>query len=269
MQQLQHPTRCGPQRGLGRAGRQPRPFSGVVRSSAHQQPSAERQPAQRQELSRRDTLLSLLGLPLAAAQLVSGVAPASAFSAPPPGYRLVVDKLDGYRFLSPENWLAVTSSGNDIFLRNPRNVEQNLFIDMTSPSSSRFKSVEDLGSPEDAAARLLDQFLTKEFMSTRIGIARYGEIVSATTREVDGQTYYDVAIRMTSYGSRNAYAATRQEVLKDYALEWDRTLSAVLGVANNRLYTLRLQTNTELYQKEQPTLRAIMDSFRCQEVETA
>ncbi|GLC38129.1 Lumenal PsbP-like protein [Pleodorina starrii] len=249
-----------------RANRRARPFVAAVRASV--QRSHQHQEPSRQEPTRRDALLSLLSFPLAASQLGSGASPALAFTAPPPGYRLLVDKLDGYSFICPENWIVVTSSGNDVFLRNPKSVEENLFVDITSPSSSRFKSVSDLGSPDDAAKRLLDQYLTKEFMSTRLGIARYGEIVSASSRVADdGQTYYDIAIRMTSYGSRNAYAATRAEVLRDYSLEWDRTLSTVLGVANNRLYTLRLQTPSPEYERDGATLAAIMQSFRCKEVD--
>ena len=179
-----------------------------------------------------------------------------------------LDKLDGYSFYYPETWLVVTSSGNDIFLRNPRNVEQNLFVDITSPSSSRFKTVEDLGSPEDAAKRFLDQYLTKEFMSTRLGISRSGEVVSATSRTGDdGKTYYDIAIRIASYGSRNPYVASREEVLRDYGLEWDRTLSTVLGVSNQRLYQMRLQTPTATYGQSKASLQTIMDSFRCSEVD--
>ena len=49
-----------------------------------------------------------------------------------------VPRLDGYSFIYPDQWAAVTSSGNDIFLRNPFNVEQNLFVDISSPSSSRY-----------------------------------------------------------------------------------------------------------------------------------
>ncbi|GIM03454.1 hypothetical protein Vretimale_8233 [Volvox reticuliferus] len=245
--------------------RRSRPFIAVVRASGRHHPQ---EASSRQEPTRRDALLSLLSIPFAASQFEYGILPALAFTAPPPGYRALVDKLDGYSFICPESWIAVTSSGNDIFLRNPRSVEENLFVDITSPSSSRFKSVTDLGSPEDAAKRLLDQYLTKEFMSTRLGIARYGEIVSASSRVAnDGQTYYDIAIRMTSYGSRNAYAATRAEVLRDYSLEWDRTLSTVLGVANNRLYTLRLQTASSDYDRDKTTLANIMESFRCKEVE--
>jgi hypothetical protein len=95
--------------------------------------------------------------------------PALAAPAPPQGYRLLVDKLDGYSFLYPELWTSVTSSGNDVFLRNPFNLEENMFVDISSPSSSRYESVADLGTPQEAAAALLDTYLNKEFMSTRIG----------------------------------------------------------------------------------------------------
>ena len=52
---------------------------------------------------------------------------------------------------------ASQTSGNDIFYRNPYNVNENLFVDVSSPSSSNFSSVEDLGPPEAAAKRTLNQ----------------------------------------------------------------------------------------------------------------
>lgn len=54
--------------------------------------------------------------------------------------------------------------------------------------------MEDLGSPTDAANRLLDRFLNKEFMSTRLGVRRQGEVLSASSREKDGRTYYDIDV---------------------------------------------------------------------------
>lgn len=60
---------------------------------------------------------------------------------------------------------------------------------------SRYKSVEDLGSPSDAANKLLDRFLNKEFMSTRIGIRRQGEVLAASSRDKDGRKYYDIEVR--------------------------------------------------------------------------
>lgn len=72
---------------------------------------------------------------------------------------------------------------------------------------------------------------------------------------------------MTSYASRNPYVATRGEVMKDYGIEWDRRLLTTLGVANKRLYELRLQTNSPSYAKDKPQLDLIRESFTVKEVE--
>lgn len=193
---------------------------------------------------------------------------AHAYTAPPPGYRLRQDKLDGYSFYYPEPWLAVTITGNDCFFRNPRNIDENLFVDISSPSSSAYVTVTDLGTPEQTAKQILEQYLNKEFMSTRIGIRREGNILSATSREgLDGRTYFDVAIRMTSYASRSPYVATRGEVMKDYGIEWDRVLLTTLGVANKRLYELRLQTAENTLDSSLPVLTQIAKSFVLNEVE--
>ena len=215
--------------------------------------------------SRRQMLLSTLSL---TSMALLPALPAGAFEAPPSGFYRQVDKIDGYSFLYPTSWITVTSSGNDCSLRNPRNIDENLFVGLSSPSSSRYASVSDLGSPSDAAAKLLDQYLTQEFMSTRIGIKREGSIVSAVERTgSDGRLYYDLMIRMTSYGSRNPYVATREEVMRDYGVEWDRILITALGVANQRLYELRIQTAAETLEASTPTIKTIKDSFTVKEVE--
>jgi hypothetical protein len=142
--------------------------------------------------------------------------PAGAIAIPPPGYRAQEDRLDGYQFFYPENWLPVTSSGNDCFFRNPRNIEENCFVDITSPTASGFASVSDLGTPEETAQKTLNQYLYKEFMSTRLGIKREGQILYANSRQgPDGHLYYDLGIRMTSYGSRNPYVATQVRPCND------------------------------------------------------
>lgn len=89
---------------------------------------------------------------------------------------------------------AQQTSGNDVFYRNPFNVNENLFVDVSSPSSSRYASVTSLGPPEAAAQRTLQQFL-EELMSTRLGVRREGEVVSAVARTADdGKQYYDVQV---------------------------------------------------------------------------
>jgi len=191
---------------------------------------------------------------------------ATAFTPAPPGYRLHQDKIDGYSFFYPEDWLPVTTSGNDVFFRNPFAAEENLFVDVSSPSSSKYDSVEDLGTPEQASQRILDQFL-EEFMSTRIGVKRSAEVVSAAARTADdGQLYYDIQIRAQSLASRNQLAVTQQEIDEAMVVEWDRQFISVLSVANRRLYSLRLQTSTASYAKDPERLLRTAESFRCKEV---
>jgi hypothetical protein len=67
-------------------------------------------------------------------------------------------------------------------------------VDVSSPSSSNYASVEDLGPPEEVAKRTLDQYL-EELMSTRIGVRRSGEVLSSNKRiGPDGKEYYDIQV---------------------------------------------------------------------------
>lgn len=56
---------------------------------------------------------------------------------PPSGYRVHVDKLDGYSLFYPEDWIVVTTSGNDILYRNPRNLDENLFVEVRTSGNIR------------------------------------------------------------------------------------------------------------------------------------
>lgn len=49
-------------------------------------------------------------------------------------------------------------------------------------------------------------------------------------------------------------------------LEWDRRYLSVLGVENNRLYELRLQTPENVFAEEEGELRQVMNSFRVNKV---
>jgi len=213
--------------------------------------------------SRRITMVSL-PLGILSILATAPVQPASAFTPPPSGYRFHQDKLDGYSFFYPESWNQVTTSGNDVFYRNPTNIEENLFVDVSSPSSSKFSSVRDLGTPEEAAKRIQSQYL-EEFMSTRIGVKRTTDIVSATSRTgADGQMYYDLTFRAKSYASRNQLAVNYNDVQEAVEMEWDRVYYSVLGVAGGRLYQLRLQCAAS--RQDAGKLDTIAQSFQCKEV---
>ena len=206
----------------------------------------------------------------AAALGASPVGSALAFERPPPGYRPFNDTIDGYKLFRPDDWIEVKGSGNDVFFRNPANAEENMFVSISSPSSTKFDSVRDLGTPREAARKVLDQTLT-EFMSTRIGVRRESEILSAEEREgvgVDGEPmlFYDVAFRVSSYATKNQYGLTEAD--RPQVLEWDRVLRSTLGVSNKRLYELRTQTSVEGDEEgAERVAKIVRDSFKPFEVD--
>ena len=126
----------------------------------------------------------------------SGVGLHDAASAQPSvGLREHIDTFDGYSFKYPQNWIQVRGAGADIFFRDPYVLDENISVELSSPSSSNYKSVEDLGPPQEAGKKVLKQYLT-EFMSTRLGVKRESNILSTSSKVADdGRTYYEVEVR--------------------------------------------------------------------------
>ncbi|KAK9842948.1 hypothetical protein WJX74_004754 [Apatococcus lobatus] len=216
---------------------------------------------------RRQALGAAASLLLAASSLQNPT-PAWAIRGrrPPPGFRLYTDKLDGFSFFYPETWTPVSSSGNEVFLRNPYNVNENLYVTISSPSSSKYKE-SDLQSPDATAQVILKQFL-KEYMSTRLGVRREADIVDAALLSGDDQKQYSqIQVRAKSFASRQQLAVSPQARDMGMEMEWDRRFISVLGVANKRLYQLRLQTADQSYQRNKAVLDQIAQSFQCMEVE--
>lgn len=145
-------------------------------------------------------------------------------------------------------------------------MDENLFVNVSSPSTSRFASVADLGPPAAAGATVLAQFLT-ELMSTRIGVTREGEVTGAAERVADdGQTYYDISLVLRSRASRNQLAVTQASINAGQEIEWERAYRTVLGVAGGRRYELRLQADASRLGDATPAIDAVAASFRCREV---
>ncbi|GLT38540.1 hypothetical protein SLA2020_127840 [Shorea laevis] len=187
-----------------------------------------------------------------------------AFAQPSVGFQEFIDTFDGYSFKYPKNWIQVRGAGADIFFRDPFVLDENLSVEFSSPSSSRYKSVEDLGPPQEAGEKVLKQYLT-EFMSTRLGVRRESNILSTSSRVADdGKLYYQVEVNIKSFANTNELAIMPQDRVT--RLEWDRRYLSVLGVENNRLYELRLQTPESVFVEEENDLRQVMDSFRVNKV---
>uniref|UniRef100_A0A0D9Y0F7 PsbP C-terminal domain-containing protein n=1 Tax=Leersia perrieri TaxID=77586 RepID=A0A0D9Y0F7_9ORYZ len=175
-------------------------------------------------------------------------------------FREYIDTFDGYTFFYPKSWIQVRGAGADIFFRDPFVLDENMSVEISSPSSSKYMTVEDLGPPEKAAERVLQQYLT-EFMSTRLGVRRTSNILSASSKVADdGKLYYEVEVNIKSYASSNELAVMPQDRVQ--RLEWDRRYLSVLGVENKRLYELRLQSPEKVFKEEEGDLRRVMDSFR-------
>lgn len=180
------------------------------------------------------------------------------------GFREYIDTFDGYSFKYPQNWIQVRGSGADIFFRDPFVLDENLSVEMSSPSSSNYRSVEDLGPPQEAGKKVLKQYLT-EFMSTRLGVRRESNVLSTSSRVADdGKLYYQVEVNIKSFANNNEMAVMPQD--RVVRLEWNRRYLSVLGVENNRLYELRLQTPENVFLEEENDLRQVMDSFRVNKV---
>ncbi|VVB01043.1 unnamed protein product [Arabis nemorensis] len=188
----------------------------------------------------------------------------TAFALTPSVFREYIDTFDGYSFKYPQNWIQVRGAGADIFFRDPIVLDENLSVEFSSPSSSKYTSLEDLGSPEEAGKKVLRQYLT-EFMSTRLGVRRESNILNTSSKVADdGKLYYQVEVNIKSYANNNELAVMPQDRVA--RLEWDRRYLAVLGVENNRLYSLRLQTPEKVFQEEEKDLRRVMDSFRVEKI---
>lgn len=170
--------------------------------------------------------------------------------------------LDGYQFLYPADWVAVRSAGADVFFRAPLKVEQSLFVEASSPSSTRFEQLAQLGPPAEAGERLVAQYLL-EFTSTRIGVRRQAALLGAALRQgSDGREYLDVEVNVQSFAVTQQYGVTEEE-RGPQQREWDRRLLTTLGVANGRLYSLRLQASEENLPAQREQFRTIQDSFSC------
>jgi len=181
--------------------------------------------------------------PAAAAVTTALVAPRPALARlpnPPEGFLRFRNDANSYDFVYPSDWFRITGAGDTVLFRSSFNPEVGLFVNISSPSASRYTDLESLGDPPTVAKSLTEQLLL-ELTSTRLGVRREAELVSAVARKgaYDDRTYYDIDVRIRSYAGTNQMAALPEA--RPTVLEWDRHFLTTLGVANRRLYELRLE----------------------------
>ena len=121
--------------------------------------------------------------------------------------------------------------------------------------------MEDLGLPQAAGAKLLSQYLV-EFTSTRIGVKRDAQLLAAAYRDgADGQRYLDVEVNVQSFSVEQQYGVSPEQ-RGPLVKEWDRRLVTTLGVANGRLYSMRLQCAEDELAAQREQFGKMVDSFR-------
>merc|ERR1711974_511357 len=102
-------------------------------------------------------------------------------------------------------------------------------------------------------------------MTTRLGVTKDSKIISAQSRlGFDNKNYYDFEFVIQSFASREQLSTTQSLGLQE--LEWDRILFTTLGIANGRLYALRIQTGENNLYTSKATIKSIQDSFECPEI---
>ncbi|GAQ82421.1 psbP family protein [Klebsormidium nitens] len=231
----------------------------VVDASEHDDVSKGRR------MGRRN-VLELAALTILVGNAAIGASPAHAYKPPPEGFRRYTDRLDGFTLLVPDYWVQVRGSGAEVQFRSPQNGDENLFVAVSSPSSSKYTGVKDLGSPEESGKFIKKQYVA-EYMSTRIGVRRTAEVVSASSREVEeGKPYYQIEMSVKSEANSNQLAVTPEERVP--FVEWERRYITVQAVENKRLYELRVQIPADIYGRERALLQTVLDSFRTFPVES-
>merc|ERR1712048_216994 len=91
------------------------------------------------------------------------------------------NEVEKFRFLYPCSWTRVATSGTAVFYRNPDNFNESLFVEVSAPLFGEYVDIKGIGNPQEAAEKYLGLIL-QEFMSTRLGIRREAQVISALSR---------------------------------------------------------------------------------------
>lgn len=151
------------------------------------------------------------------------------------GLKSYVDSLDGYQFLYPIGWVPVqVNDGPDVVFHDLIQETENVSV-VISPVSDG-KTLEDLGSPSEVGYRLSKNAIAPP------DSGREAELVNAEARQLGDVTYYLLE-----------YAVKLPDQLR-------HNLASVV-VRRGQLFTFNISTTEQRWQKLQPKMRAIADSF--------
>eukprot|EP00240_Pyramimonas_obovata_P013437 CAMPEP_0118922534 /NCGR_PEP_ID=MMETSP1169-20130426/1436_1 /TAXON_ID=36882 /ORGANISM="Pyramimonas obovata, Strain CCMP722" /LENGTH=231 /DNA_ID=CAMNT_0006863425 /DNA_START=60 /DNA_END=755 /DNA_ORIENTATION=+ len=179
----------------------------------------------RAEISRREVISTSTAV--AAATLA---APALAGNIPS-GFSAVSDSNKNYAFLIPFGWQEVAVDGADVVYKDVIEPLESVSLTILPTQTEKLS---DIGSPEKVAQALLDNVLATP--------AQGPKLVSASSREVEGNTYY--TFEYTAQGR----SYTRHAV-------------ASVSIRDGKFYTLTAGANERRWKKMEKKIGTVAKSF--------
>ncbi len=155
------------------------------------------------------------------------------------GLQSYVDAGDGYQFLYPNGWVGVdvkqSSQGVDVIFRDIIEPSENLSVIVSDVDKE--KTLSDLGTPTEVGYYLLKQMNNNEENDRKV------DLINAESREVEGQTYYNLEYEVT---------LPNQE---------QRHNLASIAVSRGKLFTFNLSTVQERWNKVKDLFETSVNSF--------
>jgi len=146
-----------------------------------------------------------------------------------------VDTQDGYEFFYPNGWVPVKVSQVDVAFRDLIEPTENVSVIMSPVPEG--KTLTELGTPGEVGYKLQTNAIAPPDSN------RKAELVSAESREVNGNTYYTLEYLVSLPGQQR------------------HNLASVV-VSRGQLFTVNASTTEARWEKAEPLLRATIASFR-------
>ncbi|MGK7882718.1 MAG: photosystem II reaction center PsbP [Crocosphaera sp.] len=155
------------------------------------------------------------------------------------GLQSYIDAADGYQFLYPNGWVGVdikqSSQGVDVIFRDIIEESENLSVIVSDVDKE--KTLTSLGTPTEVGYYLLKQMNNKEESGREV------DLINAESREVEGNTYYNLE-----------YEVTLPNQQKRHNL-------ASIAVSRGKLFTFNLSTVQKRWDKVKDLFTTSVNSF--------
>lgn len=185
----------------------------------------------RTEVSRREMMSASATAALAAAVFATVDAPAALAGNIPSGFSAISDGNKNYAFLIPFGWQEVSVAGTACVYKDVIEPLESVSLTILPTKTEKLA---DLGSPETVAKQLIENVLTST--------AQTPKLLSAASREVEGNTYY--TFEFTSQSPN----FTRHQV-------------SSISIKDGKFFTLTTGANERRWKKMEKKISIVAKSF--------